>query len=923
MIVVEGRGPKSARLMIVGEKPGEWEAQTGVAFHPRAAVGKELTRYLHHTLRLDRDDVYMTNLVPEYLEDRDITRADIKRWENTLIKDIDEVHPDVIMTLGREATRWFLGNVSMEQVYGLPHAFKPTISDDSWTVSVVPNYLRLYDPDLQPVIWYGFDQCRRVLAGELSCHKRDTGRGFWYTEGTTAEHVAWLRGNYTIAVDTEGLHLNPWGLSASVRPRMAMVVRKGAQEALAEFQDWLPYARVILHNSLHDLAVLRDLGIHLKRFDDTMVMAFMLCLEPQGLKDLAYRYRGIERESYLEVIGPASKKLALDWLNEVALQDWGPAPEELVFEGDKVKIRKPWSLNRRIDGVLGVREGEILTAGDTDKKSMTAAKKVLEKLGVRVGKYNPTRNGWINCRVSTHAYTTLQTHPGYLYDFPTPDAVADPRSRWETLEKDMPEQTDALQAKVGAMPEAGLDALEQVFGEEGAKKAIDYSAGDADDTMTIYPILKKRIDEMGLTAAYELDVAVIPMIDRMMHIGFGADKEYFQQLGRELKIEMERDLDEIQTLIGARINPNSSLQVASLLFDKMKLPVQQYTETKQPSTADEVIEALRLISDDPVLPLISDYRELSKMKGTYADKLWRWLGPDGRIHPLLRITRVPSGRLSCSEPNLMAIPVRSQRLLNGVKLGKAIRAGFVPRPGCVLGSWDLDQIEMRVLADRSQDPTLIQVFLTGEDIHQKTASLVFSLPMSEVAKGTWQRDSAKNCGFGIVYGITAKGLQLQLKLRGIDRSEEECQAMIDAYLVVAYPGVRSLMEDKKAEARRYGYVRTMLGRLRYLPGIHSSNNKLRSEAERVCLNHDIQGTAQELIKLAMKGIWERVLPEVWRQGYYCEPILQIHDEILMEMDERVAAEVDVMVRNEMQEATKLCIPIGAKCATAHNWGELK
>lgn len=917
--LVQGQGPKPCDVMVVGEQPGEWEAHSGIPFHPRAAVGKELTRYLQQVLRLDREEVYLTNLVPEYTPDREITKADITKWEPQLLADIQAVSPKLILTLGREATRYFLGDVNMEEVYALPHKWENTLWSDH-AIAVVPNYLRLYDPDLQPVIWYGFDQARRVLRDEVSCYERITAYNPYYSEFTGATDVAFWLLPKQIAVDTEGLQGNPWGLSWSAVSGAATVVRRLYVDRVKS----LAGRKLILHNSLHDIDILRELGIEGFAFDDTMVMAFLLGLEPQGLKQLVYRYRGILRESYEEVIGPASNKIALDWLREASLYDWGPAQEEVIFEGDTVRLSQPWSVNRRIDGILGILEGEIFPGAKLSKKAMTAAKRKLEALGVRVGKYNEQKDGW-TCRVPSLAMEALDPLWGeYIWSLDGREPAEDPRARWESVAGDMPDTADAIERKLGPMPEAGLDALETVFGEAGLKKAIDYSAGDADDTGTIYPILWQRIQEMDLTEAYQLDIGVIPMIDRMMHVGMMADRDYFQELGRELAKEMEKDLDEIQRLVGARVNPNSPKQVGSLLFQKLKLPVQQYTETKQPSTADEVIEALRLISEHPVLPLISDYRELSKMKGTYADKLWRWLSPDGRIHcRKMRITRVPSGRLSMSEPNLMAIPVRSQRVLNGVKLGKAVRAGFITTPGRVLGSWDLDQIEMRVLADRSRDPRLIEVFHTGQDIHQRTASLIFSLPMDKVSKGTWQRDSAKNCGFGIVYGITAKGLQLQLKLRGIDRTESECQAMIDAYLITAYPGVRSLMEDKKAEARRFGFTRTMLGRIRYLPGIHSGNNKLRSEAERVSLNHDIQGTAQEIIKLAMVGIWTRVLPLLWEDGWYCEPLLQIHDEIVMEMDEEIAPIVDVLVRNEMQEAVRLAIPIGAKGSFASNWGDLK
>lgn len=924
-MVVRGQGPQPATLMVIGEQPGEWEVLYGIPFHPRAAVGRELTHYLRRILRLEREDVFLTNLCLEHLDGRALSSVDVHRWEPELRADIRKAQPQVIMTLGREATRWFLGDVDMEQVYALPHRY-----EHDWgfpPITIVPNYLRLYDSDLQPLVWYGFEQCRRVLQGEIGCHAIESRSRFDYGLVRSAQEAGYIHWATEVAVDTEGLPGKPWGLSYAHTIRSARVIRAANYEALGSFSSVLVRQRVILHNALHDLAVLRDMRITVPSFDDTMVMAALLCLEPQALKALAYRYRGIQRQSYDEVIGPASRSLALDWLHKASYIDWGPAEEEVVFEGDQVKIRKPWSLNRRIDGIIGTYTGEIVAVGPRDRKSRTKAKRKLEAIGVRVGKLNPLGDGWIDCRVGGVAWIALQPLADlgeYVLILARADEAADnPRQRWATIAAEMPEAADRVEQSLGLMPEAGLDAVEEVFGPQGLQTAVEYSAGDADDTLSIYPILRDRIRALDLTRAYELDLAVIPMIDRMMRIGFMADKAYFQKLGVELAAEMERDLNAIQSAVGHRINPNSSLQVGALLFEKLRLPVQSRTATGRPSTADEVIEALRLLSDHPVLPLISDYRELSKMKTTYTDRLWRWLGPDSRIRTTLRLTRVPSGRLASSEPNLMAIPVRSQRLLNGVKLGKAIRDGFIPRPGCVLYSVDLDQIEMRVLAHRSQDPSLLGVFERKEDIHQKTASLIFSLPMGEVAKGSWQRESAKNCGFGIVYGITAAGLQLQLKLRGIDRTEAECQAMIDAYLVTAYPGVRALMEDKKAEARRYGYVRTMYGRIRYLPGIHSPNGRLRAEAERISLNHDIQGTAQEVEKEGMRTIWEAVLPAVHAEGWYAEPILQVHDELIFEVDDGIIDVFDTLVRHTMQEAVRLSIPLGAKGTYGPTWGALK
>jgi uracil-DNA glycosylase family 4 len=924
--IVPGQGPWPARLLIIGEHPGEVESKTGVPFHPRAVTGNELTRYLRWVLGWSRQRVFLTNLCLKVVENRSgITEKDID--EEELSFQLSMCQPEVIMTLGRMPTQRFLGkDVDLGEVIGLPHYF--TSPELIRPAIVIPNHLRMYEPDLQPQIWYAFDQARKVLEGELLPPVWESPDATYiYLEATSTSDVDWLHHPPLIAVDTEGLKGNPWGLSFSNQPRRAHVIRVNDRVPLFEFRRQIEHSRVILHNSLHDLAVLRDMQVTVTNFDDTMVMASLLRVSVVGLKELAYQHRGLRRESYLEVIGPASRELALDWLEKIADHDWGPSAEELYFEDEEPRIYSPQSLNRRIEGILGVHKGEILSTRTRDKKEMTALKKELTALGITVGRYNKTRTGWIECRTPRKAYAALtgaNAPPDIIHLFPDPKTAKDPRKRWEDVEEDLPDQTGAAALMFGAMPEAGLDALETVFGPEGRKKATNYSAGDADDTWVIYPILKQRIEDMGLTDAYNLDIAVIPMVDRMMHIGFKVDAEYFKELGRDLEIEKKACLAQIRKEIGYDLNPNSPLQVANLLFSVLKMPVQRYNpDSKQPSTDDTTIEALRMLDNNPVLALIADYRELSKMKGTYTDRLGKWMKQDGRIHPKLRITGVPSGRLACSEPNLMAIPARSQREVGGKKLGKAIRDGFVAKDGCVLGSWDLDQIEMRVLAHRSEDPTLINIFLSGEDIHQKTASLVFGLPMDQVGKGTWQRDSAKSIGFGIVYGLTSQGLQGQMKLRGIDRSEVECKAMIDAYLVDAYPGVRRLMEEKKSEARQNAYVRSMFGRIRYLPAMNSFNNRLRSETERVCLNHDIQTTAQEIFKFGMKGIWERVLPQLWSESHYIEPILQIHDELIFEMDEDIADVADVLIRNELQEAVKLMIPIGAKGAFAKTWGGLK
>lgn len=928
MSIVNGQGPDNAQVMVVGEQPGEHEAKSGLPFHPRAAVGGQLTHYLHRIIQIHRDKCYLTNLVKSFVKKGyKITAADIEKWAPTLEEELKRVHPRLIIALGREATRYFLGDVNVEDVYGLPHVWQ-----SNGTASVViPTYLRMYDTDLQPLIWYSFLQAKRLLDGKIEPYQKSKleDKDFTYNSATEPAHLDYWQQAIggppkLIAVDTEGLPGKPWGLSFSYFSKMATVIRVQHTAALACFRERTRDSHIILHNALYDLRILRDMGIEPKRFHDTMVMAFLIGTEPLPLKALSYRYRGIDRKSYEEVVGPTANALATEWLEKVVQEPWETI--DRAPENDKNR----WSIVRRIENILGSYAGRILYIGDPDKKAMTAKRKEIHKAGVRGSlKYGTVWGGWEYCIVTRPVLEKLKT----ITDISTiqlerRDGAKDPARRWKQAMKDHPEQADLVERHLHVvmpghetMPEPGLDTVEEMFGDAGVKTATNYSAGDADDTWTILPILWKQVQDLKLERAYQLDIDVMPMIDRMMVVGFKVNPDYLRRLGTQLGDQVKADLADIEKTVGHPLNPLSSEQVAHHLFDELHLDVQTLTETGQRSTADDVIEALRLISEAPILGKIADYRELAKMKGTYADKLWRLLGDDGRIHPRLRITRVPSGRLACSEPNLMAIPVRSERMLDGQKLGVAIRNGFVAAEGHLLGSWDLDQIEMRILAHRSQDPNLIDIFRTGHDIHKKTASLIFNIPVEEVQP--WQRTSAKSVGFGIVYGLSARGLQLQMKLRGIDRSEQECQRMIDGYLQDAYPGVRQLMEEKQREGRRDGFVRSMLGRLRYLPQLHSSNMRLRSEADRICLNHDIQTTAQEVIKLGMVGIWTNVLPAIRREGWYVEPLLQIHDELILEFDEAIAPELDVLVRMELEHAIQLAVPIGSKGHMAPSWGQLK
>jgi DNA polymerase-1 len=440
------------------------------------------------------------------------------------------------------------------------------------------------------------------------------------------------------------------------------------------------------------------------------------------------------------------------------------------------------------------------------------------------------------------------------------------------------------------------------------KTAIDYAARDADATLRIYPVLSAKIDEMGLRRALEIDEAVVPMIARMQCNGMLVDRDHLAALDYAFADALADIEYRAHQLIGRRFLLTSGDQVAEVLYDDLGLGGRRRTKSgKRLSTDEKALQALK--GQHPIVSLILEHREISKLQSSYVEKLPKLLSPDGRIRMKLGMTTVPSGRLNCwGGINLLAIPVRSD-------LGKEIRRAFIAPPGCVLGSVDLNQIEMRGMAVISEDERMLEAFSTGADIHTQTAQLMFRVkePTTE------QRHHGKQVGFGIINGITALGLLDQMILRGaMDWTEMDCQNLIDLYLTEVYPGVGKMFESTWEEGRRNGYIRCSLsGRILYTPGLRSPIEKVRAEAERIATNWKIQTWAQTVVKLGMALIWEW-LPNV---PVRCEPLLQVHDELLTEADAEFNQWDDLAAL--LCSGVDTIIPITAGYKVGFNWAELK
>lgn len=398
----------------------------------------------------------------------------------------------------------------------------------------------------------------------------------------------------------------------------------------------------------------------------------------------------------------------------------------------------------------------------------------------------------------------------------------------------------------------------------------------------------------------EVELPLHQVLRDMEQAGVRIDVNILQQAEQQLNKELQTLEEQIYTAAGATFNINSPKQVGELLFDQLQIDAKaKKSKTGQYSTAEDVLVALK--PKHPVVGMILAYRELKKLISTYIAALPTYINPTtGKIHTTYNQTVTATGRLSSSNPNLQNLPIRSER-------GQLIRQAVIPDEGCLFLSADYSQIELRLLAHLSQDPHLVEAFRTGLDIHAATAAKIFNVPIEEVSKH--QRRQAKTANFGIIYGISAFGLAQQL-----DCSRTEAKALIDGYFA-AFPGVIDYIECQKQLARQHGYAITLFGRKRYLPDILSHNATVRSFAERNAVNSPIQGTAADIIKMAMVTIHRRLKEE----GLQAQMIMQVHDELNFNVPINEVEKVRNIVVSEMQNVIHLTVPLIADCGVGKNW----
>jgi len=658
-----------------------------------------------------------------------------------------------------------------------------------------------------------------------------------YAEISDSRAIAALMSRcHRVAVDTEFGEDGPICLTFSVHPGTAYLIASHDTRTLEEFNYWVDKGNLltILHNSIYDLPNLEMMGIHPIKVADTMIAAYLLQSEPQGLKPLAYRHHGMEMQSYEEVIGDSTRLKALRYLAKAIEFDWPDAAPVIEYPKGKRHIRQPQNIGKKIAKIL----------------------------------YD----------------STLKT--------------ADPYDRWHKIPEE--ETRGFVEQCLGKMHMGNLSEIDY-------DKYVHYACRDADATLRLYDTLWPRIVNDGLEEAFEIDMNTVPIAIDMMKNGIKANVPYLQNLSAYFQGKMDSIEAQIEKLTGRKVNPGSYEQVSDLLFNHLKITSLKRTKGGQESTEDQVLSQ---ISDKhPSIPLIRDYREMSKLKGTYSDQIPTFVAEDDRIHTNIRLTRTGTGRISMANPGLQQIPIKTEE-------GRKIRAGFIADDNHSFVSCDLSQIELRVLADHSGDPIMLDVYRTGGDIHMRTACEVFGKPPDQIDKHS-ERKPSKNANFLIVYGGGGGKLRETLLKENIDWPVDRCEEFIRDWRAV-YKGVDTYMDEVHQFARRNGYVVDMFGRRRYVPTIKAKSKWLQLEALRQAGNMPIQGTAAEIMKIAMADVWEFV--KIWRkQGINVRPVLQVHDDLVSEVPDCFVDTYAPVIKFVMENAVTLKVPVIAEPEIGKSW----
>jgi len=888
---VPGVGPLDARIALVGEGPGDKENERCIPFV--GPSGKIANSYFLNG-RIARSDILATNLVHWRVpQNGDPTPDMIEANEPILWEELNARPLRYIIAAGAFAVRYFCGqDIDMDVVHGIPQPIRKGLLKEWGWKGKSPVLIPVYHPasgmhnlDFSPIVKRDFQWATEIINGARpSRHIRDQHPNPEYEDITkyTPGVYESLCGKHPkfIALDTEGLQLQPdpsklWGYSFSSIAGTGYVVRTKSdcfEDMLRGLIDYVIKNKILLviHNTMYDFEMFRYMGFDIPGlrlpFYDTMIAAYNLRTEPQGLKAQAYRLCGMKMGSYEDQVRPYQDDKALDYLNQILLRKWDKPDPVIEIKGDEHHLKQPQA--------IGTRAAKILI--DYEDKG---------------------------------------------------PLLVDPFKRWHKVD-------DAIKAtvakEIGPLDEGNLE-------DAPLELAVRYSACDADAPVRIQPLLHRMVLDSNLEAVLKLDHSAVPMVERMQYNGIQSDRAYFESLAEEMQDKMDTIAYGLRRFNdGKYVNPNSPPQVRKLLYNTLRVkPSGIMTKKKENSTNKKAIESLRgkdltgtgaKEGAGTAVEEVITWREHAKVKDSFALPLARI--DTGRIRCTIRITRVHTGRLSAANPPLLAMPIRTA-------LGRRIREGFVAAPGMRMGTWDLNQVEMRYMAHISGDEVLCDLFNSNADIHSRTAATMFHLDEADVDK-LKHRYPAKRVGFGVITGISGKGLLNQMQLAGIEGwSQKDCEVMIESWFNM-YPGVRAFLKRCRSDAERTGEVRDWVGRVRHLPAAQIKTGwkngipelrYLKEEAKRQSHSHIISAGAQSMLKNSMAWI-DNQLHE-WREAdpsIRIEPLLQVHDELMFEFTDGLEDELGRLVVEGMTQHHGLPnpkVPILASGGTGYRWDLLE
>ena len=849
-------------VILVGQNPGGREDEQGRPFVGPA--GKLLDSLLFQA-RLPRDYVAISNLVkcktPANRAPSVAEKAACRRWIDLELEIVD---PYLIVAMGAPAVAHFLGSGagSMEQLHG-----RPIPLDGRIILPVYHPAASLHDTSKIRQCTEDFGVLRGLMEGRswTGFQVKDE---YPKTDYRVADSPALVRAAMEDAretgefgLDTEICRGRLWSYQVSARPGTGWFIPIGEDfRGRVDFTGWDSLA--IVHHYLFDV---RYVKIDDDRFMDTMVEAYLVGA-PQGLKELAHRMCGLKMVNYNEIVRPGQQEISHAYLSDILKRDdWSDPPviEETRWDNKKGMIvtrqKKPWHITRKVTRLMD----DLSSNADTDL--------------------------W---------------------------------ARWKSIPV---EERSVVENVLGPMPESSL--MDIPF-----DRAVDYAVRDADGTLRVHHKLGKLIAKLDMEYILSIDLGILPMVDNMMRTGMAVDVEHYRRLSADYDKRMRRMARKLAIMVGHPFNPNSSPQVATVMYTEMGFTPTKRTETGLVSTDDAELKK----TGHPVAGQIIRYRGLQKLKSTYADNIIASARPDPdgvqRMHTVLKTTRVETGRLSSSKDedgtgaNLQNIPTRN-------KEAKAIKNGFIAPDGWLMSEVDYGQIEVCTQAHLANCRGLIELFRRGGDPHTETAARLFGVSLEEAAKDKY-RYPCKRAGFGIIYMIGPRGLSTQINEYIADLTmegepvdiepwdETTCEKFIEDYYRL-YPEIRKYQHRQLIHARRYGYVKDMFGRIRYIPEVSCPVNSIQEAGARMAANMPVTASAQGIIKTAMARLWERLPDTEWHDSVRW--LMQIHDSLIVEVvdDERVYRPYLDWMGNIMRSVVSLRVPLKTDFKVGRRWGELK